>query len=261
MNAFDTKDIRSLKVNSIQQDRRLQARIEDLKAPPTQKAAKAINKLTVESYAKSMKAGAVFPPVQVHMIGGVPYLVDGWHRLEATKKIGSKEIEAEVTHDSTWEEALQAAAVANLRHGLRLQTKKQRERAFDMFIEGKGHIKIPARGRRKLELMTKTDIAAQFGVGHQTVGRWIKQRHPDVHKLYMEGKEDFVLLPVADDAEAREKLVKENAIEALKGFADAAAQVPPGPNRSAIVMLAEEALAMLKQGVRWELPEAVQEDF
>ena len=47
-------------------------------------------------YYLAMKGGSVFPPIALARIKGKLILVDGWNRCIATKKLGAKEIEAEI---------------------------------------------------------------------------------------------------------------------------------------------------------------------
>ena len=51
---------------------------------------------TVDDYAADMLDGAVFPPVIVFHDGTDYWLADGFHRVEATRKIDHEEIEAEI---------------------------------------------------------------------------------------------------------------------------------------------------------------------
>ena len=74
----------------------------------------------IETYARSMENGEVFPPITVFQVKRTMWLVDGWHRLKATELIGEEMIAAEVIQ-GTWEEALHHARfVANRKNGQRL---------------------------------------------------------------------------------------------------------------------------------------------
>ncbi len=52
-----------------------------------------INQEVVNEYAERMEEGAVFPALLVYDDGEKKYLVDGWHRYFAYKKIGKTDIE------------------------------------------------------------------------------------------------------------------------------------------------------------------------
>lgn len=60
----------------------------------------------------------------VAMVGGVPLVVDGWHRVAALRHIGRGRVEAEVVEASR-DEALVLAMMANLRHGLPLKPREK----------------------------------------------------------------------------------------------------------------------------------------
>ena len=63
-----------------------------------------------------MLDGAVFPPVIVFHDGADYWLADGFHRVEAARKIDRKEIEAEI-RDGTARDAILHGIGANATHG------------------------------------------------------------------------------------------------------------------------------------------------
>ena len=73
----------------------------------------------LSDFIKAVLREEQFPPVVVFRIDGALWLVDGHHRLTATRKAGRSEILA-VVHDGTWPDAVRAALAANQKHGLRL---------------------------------------------------------------------------------------------------------------------------------------------
>lgn len=78
---------------------------------------KKLDLATVKRYAAAMEVHAEFPPVLLGRIGDGLLLVDGWHRVSAARMAGREEIDAIIT-TMTHEEAVWAAAGANLKHGL-----------------------------------------------------------------------------------------------------------------------------------------------
>ena len=51
---------------------------------------------TVLDYAEDMAAGAVFPPVVLYREGDTHWLADGFHRVEAARKLALDTIEADI---------------------------------------------------------------------------------------------------------------------------------------------------------------------
>jgi|GEM_PF-2258878 len=72
----------------------------------------------IDDYATAMINGAVFPLVTVFYDGTMYWLADGFHRLEAAKKIGAITLSADV-RQGTRRDALLYSVGANATHGLR----------------------------------------------------------------------------------------------------------------------------------------------
>lgn len=87
---------------------------------------------TVNSYAEDMLAGDTFPPIIVYRDGEAYYLADGYHRVEAARKIDRHEIEAEI-RDGTAREAILTGIGANATHGLR-RTNADKRRAIERLL-------------------------------------------------------------------------------------------------------------------------------
>jgi hypothetical protein len=77
-----------------------------------------MNAVTIAEYAEDMENGAVFPPVIVYSDQRRYWLADGFHRVEAAKRLGLPTIEAEV-RPGTKRDALLWSVQANSTHGLR----------------------------------------------------------------------------------------------------------------------------------------------
>ncbi|HWX31991.1 MAG TPA: hypothetical protein VNZ53_31730 [Steroidobacteraceae bacterium] len=82
----------------------------------------------VAEYADAMEAGANFPPIVVYFDGEAYWPADGFHRVDAAKKVGRETIEAEV-HDGGKRDALLHAVGVNAFHGLR-RTAADKRRAI-----------------------------------------------------------------------------------------------------------------------------------
>lgn len=112
---------------------------------------------TVNEYAADMLDGAIFPPVVVFDDGTDLWLAEGFHRVEATRKVEHTEIMAEI-HAGTARDAILYAIGANATHGLR-RTQADKRRAVERLL------KDPEWGKwsdRKIAKLAKVD--------HKTVG-------------------------------------------------------------------------------------------
>jgi hypothetical protein len=113
---------------------------------------------TVDDYANDMLDGAALPPIVVFNDGGDDYwLADGFHRVEAGRKIGRDKIVAEIREGSS-RDAILCGIGANAVHGLR-RTQADKRRAVERML------KDPEWARwsdRKIAEVAKVD--------HKTVG-------------------------------------------------------------------------------------------
>jgi hypothetical protein len=112
---------------------------------------------TVNDYANDMLNGVVFPPVVVFHDGNDYWLGDGFHRVEAGRKIGRETIVAEIRKGSARDAILHGVG-SNASHGLR-RTQADKRRAVERLL------KDPEWARwsdRKIAEVAKVD--------HKTVG-------------------------------------------------------------------------------------------
>jgi FtsZ-binding cell division protein ZapB len=91
--------------------------IEKLTIDAGTQSRESISEEAIARYAEDMKNGDPFPPIRVITDGVKSYLVDGFHRYFAVKKLGKTSIEAEVT-SGTLRDAILASTGANPDHGL-----------------------------------------------------------------------------------------------------------------------------------------------
>jgi len=125
----------------------------------------AINPGIVQEYAEAMQAGAEFPAVTVVHDGATYWLVDGFHRFFAHRRLGRRQIKAEVIagelKDARW-----LSVAANKTHGLR-RTNEDKAKAVIRALQLRPDLSDRA-------------IAEHVGVNHGTVadyrarleGRW-----------------------------------------------------------------------------------------
>ncbi len=118
----------------------------------------AMNEETVADYAEEMAAGAKFPPVIVYHDGEAYWLADGYHRVDAARRIGRNDITAEV-HDGDRRDAILHGIGANARHGLR-RTQADKRHAVETLLRDEQWSKWSDR-----------HIAKIANVDHKTVGK------------------------------------------------------------------------------------------
>ncbi len=112
----------------------------------------------VLDYAKDMEAGAIFPPVVIYHDGIDYWLGDGFHRVEAARKLGRETIDAEVL-DGDARQAILHGIGSNASHGLR-RTQADKRRAVERLLRDE---EWSAWSNRK--------IAKAAGVDHKTVNK------------------------------------------------------------------------------------------
>jgi hypothetical protein len=112
---------------------------------------------TVNDYANDMLDGAVFPPIIVFHDGCDFWLADGFHRVEAGRKIDRETIVAEIREGSARDAILHGIG-SNAAHGLR-RTQADKRRAVERLL------KDPEWAR-----WSDRKIAEVARVDHKTVG-------------------------------------------------------------------------------------------
>lgn len=90
-----------------------------------------INNDVVSEYAEAMRCGTKFPPITVFFNGTTYYLVDGYHRRNATADAGIDDILADVI-DGTKREAVLYSLGVNNSHGVRLTNADKRKAVLTM---------------------------------------------------------------------------------------------------------------------------------
>ncbi len=112
----------------------------------------------VREYADEMAAGAIFPAVVVYYDGTEYWLGDGFHRVEAARKLERETIEAEVL-DGGERDAILHGIGSNASHGLR-RTQADKRRAVERLLHDEEWGKWSDR-----------KIAKAAKVDHKTVGK------------------------------------------------------------------------------------------
>ena len=143
----------------------LKIKIEDLNTRDLQTRA-ALNEDTVGDYAEAMERGDKFPAVTVFTDGENYYLADGFHRVEALRRIGQKSVMAEL-QDGDYKAALLYALKANSTHGLR-RTNADKRHALEMAWNAREHL---FGGEPSQNLLADT-----CGISRQTVVRFLSDQ-------------------------------------------------------------------------------------
>jgi ParB-like chromosome segregation protein Spo0J len=131
----------------------------------------AISPAVVQEYMEDMQAGAEFPPVTVVHDGATYWLVDGFHRFFAHRRLNRKEILAEVV-TGEWKDARWLSVAANKTHGLR-RTNEDKAKAV-------------TRALRLRPDLSDRAIAEHIGVSNDMVSRYrhaLEQRKSSADQL------------------------------------------------------------------------------
>lgn len=107
-------------------------RIADIKVDQSLQARESDRPDIVDEYAEAKKAGQKFPPIDVFKVGSDYWLVDGFRRIAADKKLKKMETEC-IVHFGSMEQALIFSVGANHAHGLR-RTVEDKRKAVRMLI-------------------------------------------------------------------------------------------------------------------------------
>ena len=130
----------------------------------------AIHEPTVAEYAEAIEAGVVLPPVTVFNDGGTYWLADGFHRVNATKRIGCLDIEVDL-RVGTRRDAMLHSFGANATHGLR-RTNDDKRRAIVAMLSDPDW-----------SLMSNREIARVANVSHVFVASMRKEFGQTVETL------------------------------------------------------------------------------
>ena len=143
---------------------------------------------TTREYRENMRLGAVFPPITVAQVDPEDrergfVLIDGWHRVTATKALGRPTIDALVLPGVTPKEYRWQAAQANRRHGLRLSRGDRRE-VFKAYVQAGKH-----RVGRGTRIKSAREMAKDLEgiVSDRRIPVWMRQDFPKVYRAMQGG--------------------------------------------------------------------------
>lgn len=243
-------------------------RIDQIRTDGGTQSRAAINEATVAEYAEAMAdENTVFPPVVVYFDGRDHWLADGFHRLEAWKRIGRTEIPVDVRQGDRRRAILHSVA-ANTAHGLR-RTNEDKRRAVLTLLEDD-----------EWRQWSDSEIARRCVVSQPFVGKMrealtqnVLSEAPTETRTYTTkhgteaamktakiGKTDRGLSECIQEAESRQVPVKpaepSSADQEVATPVEPAAADPHAAERRALAKLTTEALIDDVIGLRADLAEA-----
>ncbi len=121
---------------------------------------------TVHDYARDMLDGAVFPPIIVHHDGADYWLADGYHRVEAARKIDRETIDAKI-QEGTARDAILYGIGANATHG-RHRNQADKRRAVEKLLKDPEWVRW---SDRKIAETAKVDTRRSPRSGASGVGK------------------------------------------------------------------------------------------
>jgi ParB-like nuclease domain. len=176
----------------------------------------------VEEYKEAMSLGSEFPPITVWQKNTEYWLIDGMHRLLASKRLGRETIKAEVVELKDMLEA-KIVAITKNRHGLPLTKQEKKILCQNLYMEG-------------VEI---SELMRIFGVSERTVYNWTSglKRREKPEELKEKAKElkeqGHSLREIARQLDVDHKTVKnwtsgEN-LQKLQEFPTPTPEPPPKP--------------------------------
>ena len=219
-----------------------------------------ISEPTVVAYAEDAKTGDAFPPIDVFSDGTSYWVVDGFHRVEAYKRVDRKTIEAAV-HKGTLRDAKLFSLGCNGQHGLRRTNRDKRMAVMTMlndeewvtWSDGKiaDQCGVSQQFAREVRSQLTTDVSslAAKTASKPRVGRDGKKRKPRKTKP---AKSSPAPRPAKNGAAKPNAAALFTAIEkaigqAIRGLDDVArVRGGQGPKHKACLSAAGELLADIK---------------
>lgn len=223
--------------------RRGEVRIADLLCVPRFQVRHKLDGGTIDRYMGAYLSQCLMPPVAAALLpGGALVLIDGWHRVEALRRLGRETVEATI-QEASEREARWLAARANLTHGLPLKGSELRK-VFRAYVTTRQHYDNEG------YLKSYRDIAQDLGGArsHVTIRAWMMKDFPKVARLY--GQERGQGAEGAPAGELGATLLDtarhaiDQALAASRGITDPA-------DRGELIAEAEALLERLKAGGEW----------
>jgi len=119
------------------------------------------NWLTSYRYSQKMKAGEIFPPIEVGRYDGKLYVIDGMHRIDAKKLLKEEYIEARIKKYDNKDDMFVDAVKYNSKHGRQLSVQETARIIYKLGEEMKFELEqikdiigIPVEGIERMKVKT-----------------------------------------------------------------------------------------------------------
>jgi hypothetical protein len=226
--------------------RSVHVQIADIVLRPEWQVRTELNHRVIRDYATATIHGTL-PPILLGHVNGALMLVDGWHRLEAAKRLKRETIMA-VVQNMTENYAKWAAAEANTTHGLPLRFREKRE-VFRRYVDTKQH-----RDGRKFK--SYRDIARELHglAGKSTLQRWMADDFPSIAAKMATGRPAETAAPPTDNATPYFR----QACAHVEQIVAAAPAMHEGERRQLVEQL-NEAVSKILTAAPWTEPEQMEE--
>lgn len=211
---------------------------------------------TVTRYADAMRSGAELPPILVALVNGAPFLIDGWHRAAAAKKIGLPSIRA-VLSDAPPEQHAWLAAQENMKNGLPLR-KNEARAVFRAYIHAGQHRK---HGNR---VKSSREIAADLNGlrSHATILNWMGQDFPRIRGMMrQEESSQRKDAPLESEQNSHEDRMLAETLGHLEEARKLCRGIQDPVRRGEMIAEAEAIVAAMKVQGDWVAPEPFEPDF
>jgi ParB-like chromosome segregation protein Spo0J len=196
-----------------------------------------INEQVVNDYVEAIQNGSIFPPVQVYSDGVNYYLVDGFHRYHAHRRLKKKAIDADVLQ-GTLRDAILHSLGANALHGLRRTNEDKRKAVMTMLEDIEWQDWSDNEIARNCKVSAPLVAKIRKDIGAEKTTRKFKSKTGKTSEIKIEPKEEVDL-----EKDAVDDLLQEN--ESLKDQL-AVAKLGSTPDAT----MAQETIESLREEVR-----------
>ena len=141
-----------------------------------------LNHDQVDTYRNNYLNGIDMPPIEIARLGERYWVVDGFHRLAAMKRISpSYEVDCILLKGLSRDAIRWRAVEANMKHGLAL-TQDERRGGFNVFVGQRMNRKTsrrkPLRECGPEDFMSYSELGKLFGISSKTAQRWMWELYP-----------------------------------------------------------------------------------
>lgn len=143
----------------------------------------ALTENAVRQYVRNYKYGSGMPPIEVAVVDDIFYLVDGYHRLEALRRLGRTTVTATVYELPDLESVVWRGWEINSKPGVHY-TNDERRKAFKLYIKlGRCYVEGKPRIPRWLKSMNQ--IGRDWSIHPNTAKALIKELHRPTWEMYL----------------------------------------------------------------------------